>query len=59
MNVRQVFSQSPDSSNQSAMPEVIVRKVSVETYSVAQVLVYKGVPASDIVLGFHSPFKRQ
>jgi len=26
---------------------------------IAQVLVDKGVPKSDIVLGFHSPFKRQ
>jgi hypothetical protein len=26
---------------------------------IAQVLKEKGVPASDIVLGFHSPFKRQ
>jgi hypothetical protein len=27
--------------------------------AIAQVLTEKGVPASDIVLGFHSPFKRQ
>jgi vancomycin permeability regulator SanA len=27
--------------------------------AIAQVLIDKGVPASDIVLGFHSPFKRQ
>ena len=27
--------------------------------AIAQVLVERGVPASDIVLGFHSPFKRQ
>ena len=27
--------------------------------AIAQVLVEKGVPASDIVLGFRSPFKRQ
>ncbi len=27
--------------------------------AIAQVLKEKGVPASDIVLGFHSPFKRQ
>ncbi len=27
--------------------------------AIAQVLVEKGVPAEDIVLGFHSPFKRQ
>lgn len=27
--------------------------------AIAQLLVEKGVPASDIVLGFHSPFKRQ
>jgi hypothetical protein len=26
---------------------------------IAQVLKDKGVPASDIMLGFHSPFKRQ
>jgi hypothetical protein len=27
--------------------------------AIAQLLTEKGVPASDIVLGFHSPFKRQ
>jgi serine/threonine protein kinase len=27
--------------------------------AIAQVLTDQGVPASDIVLGFHSPFKRQ
>jgi hypothetical protein len=27
--------------------------------AIAQVLTDRGVPASDIVLGFHSPFKRQ
>jgi hypothetical protein len=27
--------------------------------AIAKVLTDKGVPASDIVLGFHSPFKRQ
>lgn len=27
--------------------------------SIAKVLTEKGIPASDIVLGFHSPFKRQ
>jgi serine/threonine protein kinase len=27
--------------------------------AIAQVLIEKGIPASDIVLGFHSPFKRQ
>ena len=27
--------------------------------AIAQVITEKGVPASDIVLGFHSPFKRQ
>jgi hypothetical protein len=27
--------------------------------AIAQVLLEKGVPASDIVLGFHSRFKRQ
>ena len=27
--------------------------------AIAQILTEKGVPASDIVLGFHSPFKRQ
>jgi hypothetical protein len=27
--------------------------------AIAKVLMDKGVPASDIVLGFHSPFKRQ
>jgi hypothetical protein len=27
--------------------------------AIAQILIDKGVPASDIVLGFHSPFKRQ
>ena len=27
--------------------------------AIAQILVERGVPASDIVLGFHSPFKRQ
>jgi hypothetical protein len=27
--------------------------------AIAQVLTEKGVPPSDIVLGFHSPFKRQ
>jgi hypothetical protein len=27
--------------------------------AIAQVLKERGVPASDIVLGFHSPFKRQ
>jgi hypothetical protein len=27
--------------------------------AIAQVLTERGVPASDIVLGFHSPFKRQ
>jgi hypothetical protein len=27
--------------------------------AIAQILIDQGVPASDIVLGFHSPFKRQ
>ena len=27
--------------------------------AIAQILMGKGVPASDIVLGFHTPFKRQ
>ena len=27
--------------------------------AIAQILTEKGVPSSDIVLGFHSPFKRQ
>jgi len=28
-------------------------------FPVAQLLIEKGVPKSDIVIGFHSPFKRQ
>lgn len=28
-------------------------------FAIAKVLTDKGVPVSDIVLGFHSPFKRQ
>ncbi|MEM9218177.1 MAG: XisI protein [Cyanobacteria bacterium P01_F01_bin.150] len=27
--------------------------------AIAQIFIKKGVPASDIVLGFHTPFKRQ
>ncbi|MEO0406661.1 MAG: XisI protein [Cyanobacteria bacterium P01_A01_bin.135] len=38
--------------------KILVQHNGTET-AIAQVLTDRGVPASDIVLGFHSPFKRQ